>query len=107
MDGLRSITGLECIEAFGRAGFSVRYRNKAVTVLEHGARMIVVPDVNELSRPALAAVLQAAGMSYSAFLALLASENLADDARTRSGMRLRYEAEPGESRKSDPGSTTD
>jgi len=107
MDGLRRITGLECIEALGRAGYQVRYRNIAVTVLEHGSRMIVVPDVAELSPSLLASVLQAAGLSYSAFLGLLASEHRAHDARTRSGMRLRYEPGPGEAKKSEPGIKTE
>ncbi len=93
---LAALTGLECIEALGRAGYQVRYRNNTVTVLEHGSRMVVVPDVAELSPTALGAVLQSAGMSYAAFLGLLASTNAADDLRTRSGMRLRYELSDGE-----------
>ena len=96
MDGLPPLTGLECIEALGRAGYEVRYRNKTLTVLEHGSRMIAVPDVAQLSPSALSALLQAAGLSYSAFLALLASVNKVDDERTRSGMRTRYQHEAGE-----------
>ena len=96
MDGLPPLTGLECIEALGRAGYQVRYRNKTVTVLEHGSRMVVVPDVVQLSPAALSGLLQSAGLSYAAFLALLASPNQADDLRTRSGMRLRYELSEGE-----------
>lgn len=91
MDGLPLLTGFECIEALGRAGYEVRYRNNTVTVLERGSRMVVVPDVAELSPAALSGLLQSAGLSYAAFLALLASTNHADDLRTRSGMRLRYE----------------
>jgi hypothetical protein len=96
MDGLPPLTGIQCIEALGRAGYGVRYRNNTVTVLERGSRMIVVPDVKELSPSALSALLQAAGLSYAAFLQLLKSVNHADDARTRSGMRLRYEASEDE-----------
>jgi hypothetical protein len=100
MDGLPPLTGVECVEALGRAGYLVRYRNNTVTVLERGSRMIVVPDVKELSPSALSALLQAAGLSYAAFLELLASRNDADDVRTRSGMRLRYETSVGEQRDS-------
>lgn len=93
MNALPPLTGLECIEALGRAGYTVRYRNNAVTVLENGSRMVVVPDVIQLSPSALSAVLQSAGLSYAAFLELLAARHGADDARTRTGMRLRYESD--------------
>lgn len=93
MDGLPPLTGVECIEALGRAGYTVRYRNNAVTVLEHGSRMVVVPEVKQLSPSALGAVLQAAGLSYAAFLELLSARHGVHDARTRSGMRLRYESD--------------
>lgn len=96
MERLPPLMGIQCIEALGRAGYVVRYRNNTVTVLERGSRMIVVPDVKELSPSALSALLQAAGLSYAAFLELLASENPADDLRTRSGMRLRYEVSDDE-----------
>jgi hypothetical protein len=97
MDGLPLLTGIECVEALGRGGYQVRYRNNTVTVLERGSRMVVVPDVAELTPAALSGLLQAAGLSYAAFLALVASTNDADDVRTRTGMRLRYELSDGES----------
>ena len=96
MDGLPPLTGLECIEALGRGGFLVRYRNNTVTVLERGSRMVVVPDVAQLSPTALGGLLHSAGLSYGAFLVLLGSKNHADDQRTRSGMRARYELSDGE-----------
>ncbi len=96
MDGLPPLTGLQCVEALGRGGFLVRYRNNTVTVLERGSRMVVVPDVVQLSPAALGGLLQSAGLSYAGFLALLGSTNQADDQRTRSGMRLRYELSDGE-----------
>lgn len=58
------------VDALRRVGFSAR-PSSGVTILDRGARLVVVPELELLSPEALAHVLHEAGVSYLDFLECL------------------------------------
>lgn len=69
--GKLTVSGVECVEALCTAGFRVRQRSAGQTLLERGARSIVVPDRLVLSPELLEAILAEADLSVERFVWLL------------------------------------
>jgi hypothetical protein len=66
-----TVSGVECVEALCTAGFRVRRRGAGQTLLERGARTLVVPDRLVLSADLLDAILVEADLSIERFVWLL------------------------------------
>jgi hypothetical protein len=66
-----TISGAECVEALCAAGFRVRKRAAGQTVLERGARRLVVPDRLVLPPEILDELLAGADLSVERFVWLL------------------------------------
>lgn len=84
---LVAVSGAECVEALQQASFVVRSRSASATVLEHGARIVLVPDVAMLTPESLERVLREAGVSYEEFLDLLSESPTDPDLQRTSGIR--------------------
>ena len=73
MGKLRVISGRECIDALGKAGFSFKRQKGSHIVLRRDIPFgqVVVPDHKELDRGTLRAIIKQAGLSVDEFLSLL------------------------------------
>lgn len=76
------ISGFECVEALGLAGFRVVERAAGSTVLRRASRVVIVPDALVLAPDVLAGVLAAAEMSVNGFRALLSDAVTLTEMRT-------------------------
>jgi hypothetical protein len=78
---LVAVSGADCVEALTLGGFAVRSRSDSATVLEHGIRVVVVPDVAMLVPEDLQMLLKDAGIAYDDFLDLLSETPTDPDLR--------------------------
>ncbi len=63
-----ALSGNECVVALGQLGFVVTRREPGQTVMRQFNRIVVVPDVLELSTSLLDRILRDADLSYGALL---------------------------------------
>jgi predicted RNA binding protein YcfA (HicA-like mRNA interferase family) len=78
------MSGADCVRALEASGFKVRARSGGITTLVRVGRMVVVPEVSELTADLLHAILRSAGISMTDLYGALAQQN----ARARNGSGL-------------------
>lgn len=66
-----TISAAECVRALRLAGFHVRRATPEGTLLQRGARVVVVPETLALSEDLLDGILGDASLTYTRFLWLL------------------------------------
>ena len=66
------MSGADCVRALEASGFNVRARSSGITTLVRGGRMVVVPEVAELTADLLHAILRSAGLSMTELYGALA-----------------------------------
>lgn len=73
MSKLPVISGLECVKALERAGFSFqRQKGSHISLVrEEPFAQVVVPDHKELDRGTLRAIIRQAGLSVEEFISYL------------------------------------
>jgi predicted RNA binding protein YcfA (HicA-like mRNA interferase family) len=73
MTRLPSVSGRECVQALGRAGFYLKRQEGSHMVLRRDSpfAQVVVPDHRELDRGTLRAIIRQAGLGMDDFLKLL------------------------------------
>ena len=73
MSRLPRISGRDCIRAFEQAGFFIRRQEGSHIVLRRNQpfAQVVVPDVKELDRGTLRAIIRQAGLTVEGFVPLL------------------------------------
>jgi len=73
MNKLPVISGKECIEVLGEAGFYIKRRESSHVILRRDDpfAQVVVPDHKEIDRGTLRAIIRQAGLSVAEFVKLL------------------------------------
>lgn len=82
-----TIDGDACVNALIATGFRVSHRGQGLTLLRRGARVVLVPDVDELAPSMLDAILRSAGLSEEELAAHLPSASASSDARVATSER--------------------
>ncbi len=72
------MSGRDCVRALEASGFKIRTRMGGITTLirEGQGKMVVVPEVDELTPELLQAILRSAGLSLTELYAGLAGTHL-------------------------------
>ena len=85
---LVAVSGSECVDALVHAGFAVRTRTDAETLLEKGGRSVIIRSGGLLMPDELLGLIRDAGLAYSDFLDLLSEAPTDPDMRRPSASRV-------------------